>query len=116
MDFEVPADDVVLKDLLLSFKRERPSPARTVVSWNLQLVLEVFKSGRFEDYTMISDKELTLKIVFLLALASGKRRSELHAFSRADVFFEEVCKNHITRLFPSHRPPNPCKEEVLMYF
>ena len=35
---------------------------------------------------MISDKELTLKTVF--ALASGKRRSELHALSRADVSFD----------------------------
>jgi len=68
--FEVPGDDSVLRDLLSSFKREKPPAPRTVVPWNLKLVLEVFRSEKFLDYSTISDKELTLKTVFLIALAS----------------------------------------------
>ena len=35
----------------------------------------------FKDWGQLSDRDLTLMTVFLLALATGKRRSELHALS-----------------------------------
>ena len=62
--FEIPVDDSVLRDLLSSFKREKPPAPRTIVPWNLKLVLEVFRSEKFLDWSTISDKELTLKTVF----------------------------------------------------
>ena len=83
-DYSLPTDAPVFKDLMRSFKRERPKPPKTVVPWNLQLVLEFFSSSKFSDWGAVTNKELTLKTVFLLALASGKRRSELHAFTVAD--------------------------------
>ena len=72
------------------------SHCRAVVIGNLQvthmccvtnavrLVLDFFRSGKFKNWGLLSDKELTLKTLFLVALASGKRRSELHVLS-ADV-------------------------------
>ena len=79
--YEVPEDDPVIADLIKSFKRERPIPIKHVPQWDLRLVLDFYKSGRFANWDTLSDKELTLKTIFLMALATGKRRSELHAFS-----------------------------------
>ena len=56
-----------------------------MVGWNLRLVLEFFSSGRFTSWEAFSDKDLTLITVFLIALASGKRRGELHALTREGV-------------------------------
>ena len=79
--YDVPEDDPVLRDLIKGFRRERPIPSRHVVEWDIHMVLEFFRSQRFSDTVTLSDRELTLKTVFLLALATGKRRSELHALS-----------------------------------
>ena len=67
------------------FKRERPRPKKRLVQWDLKLVLEFFKTGRFSTWDTLTNKYLTLKTVFLTALASGKRRSELHALRREGV-------------------------------
>ena len=80
-DYEIPGDDQVVSDLFRGFARERPVPRKHVVEWDVRLVLSFYQSGRFKDWGQLSDRELTLKTVFLLALATGKRRSELHALS-----------------------------------
>ena len=77
--FEIPEDDKIIKDLFRSFKRERPIPHKHVVTWDIGYVLSFFASGRFKNWEQCSDKDLTLKCVFLMALATGKRRGELHA-------------------------------------
>ena len=75
----IPEGDSVVADLIRSFKRERPIPVKHVVEWDIRLVLEFFNSGRFQHWDQLSDRDLTLQTVFLLALATGKRRSEIHA-------------------------------------
>ena len=80
--YELPENDHVIGDLVRGFKRERPIPHKHVVDWDIRLVLSFFQSGKFKDWDRLSDKELTLKTVFLVALATGKRRSELHAISK----------------------------------
>ena len=82
LDMKLPDQDPVLSDLFRSFKRERPLPTRHIVQWDIAVVLEFLKSGRFAHWSALSDKELTLKTVFLLALATGKRRSKLHALTQ----------------------------------
>ena len=52
-----------------------------MVKWDVHLVLNFFRSGRFKQWDLLSDRDLTLKTVFLLALATGKRRGELHALA-----------------------------------
>ena len=80
--YVIPEGDSVLAHMVRSFKPECPIPVKHVVEWNIQLVLEFFNSGRFQHWDQLSDRDLTLKTVFLLALATGKRRSEIHALSQ----------------------------------
>ena len=72
--------DKNLTRLLDSFHRDRPKGRRGVPSWNLSLVLHQLTKARFEPLKEASLKHLTFKTVFLLALGSGKRRSEIHAW------------------------------------
>ena len=48
-------------------------------SWNLSLVLHQLTKAPFEPMRKASLKHLTFKTVFVVALGSGKRRSEIHA-------------------------------------
>ena len=79
--YVMPEKDYVVTDLFRGFKRERPIPKKVVVDWDVRLVLNYFQSGRYKTWNSLTDKELTLKTIFLLALATGKRRGELHALS-----------------------------------
>ena len=58
-----------------------PTPLRSP-RWDLTLVLESLRKAPYEPLSTASDKDLTLKTVFLLALASSKRVSELHGLSK----------------------------------
>ena len=69
-----------LARLLDSFHRDRPKGRRGIPSWNLSLVLHPLTKAPFEPLKEDSLKHLTFKTVFLLALGSGKRRSEIHAW------------------------------------
>ena len=72
--------DENLTRLLDSFHRDRPRGRRGVPTWNLSLVLHQLTKASFEPLEDASLKHLTFKTVFLMALASGKRRSEIHAW------------------------------------
>ena len=72
--------DENLTRLLDSFHRDRPKGRRSIPSWNLSLVLHQLTKAPFEPLKEASLKHLTFKTVFLLALVSGKRRSEIHAW------------------------------------
>ena len=71
--------DENLTCLLDSFHRDRPKGRRGIPSWNLSLVLHQLTKPPFEPLRKASLKHLTFKTVFLLALGSGKHRSEIHA-------------------------------------
>ena len=66
--------------LLSSFQRDRPKSSRNLPKWNLSVVLNELTKAPFEPMKDTDLKHLTLKTAFLLALASGKRRSEIHAW------------------------------------
>ena len=70
-----------LTRLLESFHRDRPKGRRGIPSWNLSLVLHQLTKAPFEPLKEATLKHLTFKTVFLLALGSGKRRSEIHAIN-----------------------------------
>ena len=78
-----PSSD--LHRLLSSFHRDHPKSSRNLPKWNLSVLNELTKAP-FEPIKDTDLKHLTLKTAFLLALASGKRRSEIHAW---------VCKQSI---------------------
>ena len=77
---------VVLHDLLRSFRVEAPIRLVTPPAWNLLTVLEFLKSPIFELLRQASLRDLTRKTLFLIALASAKRVSELQALSRTVAF------------------------------
>ena len=58
-------------------------------SWNLSLVLQQLTKAPFEPMRKASLKHLTFKTVFLLALGSGKRRSEIHAWLYKNIRHQE---------------------------
>ena len=72
--------DENLTRLLDSFHRDRPKGRRGIPSLNLSLVLHQLTKAPFEPLKEASLKHLTFKTVFLLALGSGKHRSEIHAW------------------------------------
>ena len=77
--------DENLTRLLDSLPRDRPKGWRGIPSWNLSLVLHQLTKARFEPIEEASLKHLTFKTVFLLALGSGKRRSEIHAWQNRNI-------------------------------
>ena len=77
--------DENLTRLLDSFHRDRPKGRRGIPSWSLSLVLHQLTKAPFEPLKEASLKHLTFKTVFLLALGSGKRRSEIHAWLHKNI-------------------------------
>ena len=77
--------DENLTGLLDSFHRDRPKGRRGIPSWNLSLVLHQLTKAPFEPIKEALLKFLTFKTVFLLALGSGKRRSEIHAWQNKNI-------------------------------
>ena len=87
-----PAADPNIKLLVRAFRLERPVQRRIMPKWDLHLVLlslmrPPFTSQSEDDGESSDDviplKWRTLKCLFLLALASARRRSYLHALSIA---------------------------------
>ena len=74
-----PGQDEFLSQLLKSFLVQKPIKDRSVIKWDLGLVLHYLKHGRLQFTASLEPRDVTLKAAFLLALASGKRRGELHA-------------------------------------
>ena len=69
-----------LHRLLSSFHRDCPKSSRNLPKWNLSVVLNELTKAPFEPMKDTDLKHLTLKTAFLLALASDKCRSEIHAW------------------------------------
>ena len=76
-----------LSRLISSFHRDRPKIDTHIPPWDLSLVLTALTKAPFEPLEETSMKHLTLKTVFLLALASGKRRSEIHSWLFKSILF-----------------------------
>ena len=91
--------DENLTRLLDSFHRDKRKGRRGVPSWNLSLVLHQLTKPPFEPLRKASLKHLTFKTVFLLALGSGKRRSEIHAWVHRNIRHQEDWSN--VSLYPS---------------
>ena len=60
---------------------DKPILNRGIPSWDLSLVLMSFTKAPFKPLKDASLNILTFKTVFLMALASGKRRGEVHAWT-----------------------------------
>ena len=68
-----------ISDMIASMELQRPRAIPVLPQWDLGVVLEALSKPPYEPLREASFKHLTLKTVFLLAMASAGRRSELHA-------------------------------------
>ncbi|XP_068212671.1 uncharacterized protein [Palaemon carinicauda] len=67
--------------LIKSFEQSYPPFSSRVLQWDVARVLDMLSKPPFEPLKDIVDRNLTLKAVFLLALASAKRVGEIHGLS-----------------------------------
>ena len=70
-----------LNRLIDSFKRDKPVAMRGIPRWSLSLVLLALTKPPFEPLRKADLRILTFKTLFLMCLASGKRRGEVHAWT-----------------------------------
>ena len=66
-------------DMIMSMELQRPRLTPGLLQWDLGIFLEALSKPPSEPLRDTSLKHLTLKTVFLLAMASAGRRSELQA-------------------------------------
>ena len=88
----------VLNKLFQSFERDRPRSTPRVQPWDLTLILRALTQAPFEPLGSVSLKFLSWKTAFLLALASGRRCSEIHAIRRSKIFHSEGWKSVTFRI------------------
>ena len=82
-----PLTSAKMKISLVSWivSTDRPKGRREIPSWNLSLILHQLTKAPFEPIKEASLKHLTFKTFFLLALGSGKHRSEIHAWQNRKI-------------------------------
>ena len=76
----------VISKLINGFEVQRPVCRSYFPCWDLNVVLRVLMKSPFEppSFNTVQDRKYTTwKTVFLIALASAKRASEIHAISRS---------------------------------
>ena len=71
----------VLSELIRSFELQRPVQRSLTPKWDLSWVLVCLQKAPFEALHKASKLHVTLKTAFLLALATAKRCSEIHALA-----------------------------------
>ena len=91
----------LLSALLKNFKQTNLRTRNPAPQWSLTLVLETLRGPPFEPMEKAAIKWVTLKTVFLVALASGKRRSELHAIERKGISWPANKESITFRVTPS---------------
>ena len=94
----------VLHNLLRSFRIERPLPSSRFPPWDLLHVLSLLWGPPFEPLSSCSLRDLTRKVLFLVALATARRVGELQAVSSSVSYSEED-------LFLSYLPEFRAKTE-----
>jgi hypothetical protein len=80
-----------LNQLMMNFRQERPARHSLVPKWDLNLVLWTLLDKPFESVYLEHEVPLTFltwKVTFLLLLASGLRRGELHNLPFSGVSYD----------------------------
>ena len=96
--FHLPSlsSDPVLRDLLRSFRLSSAERVMRPPAWDLSKVLQYLVTSAFEPLSHASFRALTLKTLFLLALATAKRVGELQALSSLVTFVgADACLSYI---------------------
>ena len=75
------SDDPILRSVSRAVSLAEAAVPNRAPAWDLFLVLDHLKGSPYEPMSSPRLQHLTLKIAFLVALASSRRSSEVHAFS-----------------------------------
>ena len=95
--------------MIASIELQRPRVTPVLPQWDLSIVLEALSKPPYEPLREASFKHLTLKTVFLLAMASAGRRSELHALRFDQNYIQFKPKGAAVTLYFS--PEFMCKNQ-----
>jgi len=101
-----PGQDPALSRLIQNFYAERPLKRNTYPKWSLPTVLAGLMRSPFEDLGKASLANLTRKTVFLLAIASGARRGEIHALDFTRIAWNQDKSQVTLRPHPDHIAKN----------
>ena len=94
------ANNMEISALIKNFNQSSLRTRNAPPKWSLSLVLNMLRGPPFEPMIKAQLKYVTFKTVFLLSLAAGRRRSEIHAIEKKSLSWTED-KSHITcRLVP----------------
>ncbi len=93
-----------IRQLLNTFKVDRPRAVVTLPKWDLALVLRVLTQQPYEPLRSIEFKNLSAKTVFLLLLATSRRRGDIHAIDPKRVTFSDNKNKVILEPLPGYIP------------
>ena len=96
-------ENSLLRDFMRRIWLENPLKRKFFPDWDLKRVLESLKRFPYEPIEKAQLKFITGKLAFLLALASARRRSELHAIQCDDkhIVFTKEKGNTVVYLWTS---------------
>ena len=86
-------EDPHLHALISNFSIERPVNRKNYPSWDLSIVLQSLMKSPYEPIASASLKYVAKKTAFLLLLASGARRGEIHALDASKCVYRNSDKS-----------------------
>ncbi len=109
------SNNPVITDLMSYFKLERPALSSKFPKWDLILVLRTLKKPPFKDMVNGNLKFITWKTVFLLLLAVGARRGEIHAIDSSSITQQDNYRSLRLKPNPAFmaKTHNMCQKGVL---
>jgi hypothetical protein len=93
-----------IRQLLDTFIIDRPRSIVVLPKWDLALVLRVLAKDPYEPIKSIEFKNLSAKTVFLLLLATARRRGDIHAIDPNRVMFANNGSSAVLETLPGYIP------------
>ena len=100
------AHDKLLSNLMTNFAIERPVAYTTYPKWDLSVVLDALRRKPYWPPEGADELHLAKKTAFLLLLASGARRGEIHALDISQTLEMDNGKSMLLRANPAFMAKN----------
>ena len=105
-------DTSILRSVIKSYRNEVARSLSRPPEWDLSVVLSHLRSDHYEPLSEATRLSLTVKTLFLTAIASAARVSELHAIEASQVRFETRAGGSVTLgLVPTFVAKNQSSDE-----
>ena len=108
------SNDPLITSLIRGISQGSSARRVRVPAWDLFLVLAHLRNPPFEPVNTINLKFLTLKTVFLVSLATGRRCSEIHALSGQgfDIKYDLKNNNYTLKFLPEFLAKNQAPDQL----